>query len=54
MFRNHDVRYVLLLLGLSLLTWIPRLRGPIDLRYDAGVTPSKVVNLLITYCRFGG
>ncbi len=37
MFRNHDVRYVLLLLGLSLLTWIPRFRGPIDLRYDAGV-----------------
>src|SRR5271166_3962248 len=37
MFRNHDVRYILLLLGLSLLTWIPRFRGPIDLRYDAGV-----------------
>ena len=38
MFRNHDVRYILLLLGLSLLTWIPRFRGPIDLRYDAGVS----------------
>jgi hypothetical protein len=28
---------VLLLLGLSALLWLPRLNGPIDLRYDAGV-----------------
>jgi hypothetical protein len=35
--RNPDVRNVVLLLGLAVLLWIPRLHGPIDFRYDAGV-----------------
>jgi hypothetical protein len=35
--RRSDQFSVALLLGLSLLLWAPRLRGPIDLRYDAGV-----------------
>lgn len=35
--RRSDQLSVALLLGLSLLLWAPRLRGPIDLRYDAGV-----------------
>lgn len=29
--------YFVLLLGLATALWIPRLRGPLDLRYDAGV-----------------
>jgi hypothetical protein len=37
MFRNPDVRNVILLLGLAVLLWIPRWQGPIDLRYDGGV-----------------
>ena len=37
MFRNLDARYVVLLLGLSLLIWVPRLGGPIDLRWDGSV-----------------
>jgi hypothetical protein len=37
MLRNSDVRCIFLLLGLSLLLWIPRLRGPIDIRFDGGV-----------------
>jgi hypothetical protein len=37
MFRNPDIRNVIVLLGLAVLLWIPRLQGPIDLRYDAGV-----------------
>jgi hypothetical protein len=36
-FRNPDVRSVVGLVGLALLLWAPRFRGPIDLRYDAGV-----------------
>jgi hypothetical protein len=36
MFRSPDARAVALLLGLSLALWLPRLRGSIDLRYDAG------------------
>src|SRR5690349_16174603 len=36
-FRNPDVRSVVVLLGLALVLWAPRLGGPIDLRYDAGV-----------------
>jgi hypothetical protein len=35
--RRKDVCSLLLLLGVSLLLWAPRLAGPIDLRYDAGV-----------------
>jgi hypothetical protein len=34
---NPDARNVLVLLCLSALLWAPRLQGPIDLRYDAGV-----------------
>jgi hypothetical protein len=36
MFRSPDARAAALLLGLSLALWLPRLRGPIDLRYDGG------------------
>ena len=31
-----DLSAVAVLLSLVLATWVPRLRGPIDLRYDAG------------------
>ena len=31
-----DLAAVALLLSVVLATWVPRLRGPIDLRYDAG------------------
>jgi hypothetical protein len=37
MSQSPDRCAVLLLLGLSLLLWLPRFKGPIDLRYDAGV-----------------
>ena len=37
MLRNPDLRSAIVLIGLSLLLWAPRFRGPIDLRYDAGV-----------------
>jgi hypothetical protein len=37
LFRRPDLRYSILLFGLSVLVWLPRLQGPIDLRYDAGV-----------------
>src|SRR5690349_23940587 len=37
MVRNPDVRYPLIIAVLALAAWAPRLRGPIDLRYDAGV-----------------
>jgi hypothetical protein len=37
MLRRPDARCVLVLLGLCVLLWLPRLRGSIDLRYDAGV-----------------
>ena len=29
--------YIVLLVALAALLWLPRLRGPLDLRYDAGV-----------------
>jgi hypothetical protein len=35
--RRSDRLSVALILGLSFSLWAPRLRGPIDLRYDAGV-----------------
>lgn len=35
--RTFDPWCVALLMGLVLATWAPRFRGPIDLRYDAGV-----------------
>src|SRR5688572_17645167 len=35
--RRPDVRYPIILAVLALALWAPRLRGPIDLRYDAGV-----------------
>jgi hypothetical protein len=35
--KRPDVRYPLILAVLALLLWTPRLRGPIDLRFDAGV-----------------
>src|SRR5262245_48093857 len=35
--RNRNTVYILVLILLSLLLWLPRLRGPLDLRYDAGV-----------------
>ncbi|MGI8545951.1 MAG: ArnT family glycosyltransferase [Gemmatimonadaceae bacterium] len=35
--RKKDAICVLVLCVLTLLTWIPRARGPIDLRWDAGV-----------------
>jgi len=34
---NKDVLCVAVLCVLALLTWLPRIRGPIDLRWDAGV-----------------
>jgi hypothetical protein len=37
MTNRVSVRYLVLLLGLAAGLWIPRLRGPLDLRYDAGV-----------------
>ncbi len=37
MLRDPDTRNRILLLVLALLLWAPRLQGPIDLRYDAGV-----------------
>jgi hypothetical protein len=37
MTNRTKVRYLVLLLGLATGLWIPRLRGPLDLRYDAGV-----------------
>src|SRR3954464_15807907 len=36
-FRRPDVRYPAILAALALSVWAPRLRGPIDLRFDAGV-----------------
>src|SRR4051794_41583341 len=36
-FRRPDVRSLIILIGVTLLLWAPRLRGPVDLRYDAGV-----------------
>jgi hypothetical protein len=35
--RRPDVRYPLILAAVALAMWAPRLRGSIDLRYDAGV-----------------
>jgi hypothetical protein len=35
--RRPDVRNTLILAVVALALWAPRLRGPIDLRYDAGV-----------------
>src|SRR3954471_14397457 len=35
--RRADVRYPAILLIIAAALWAPRLRGPIDLRYDAGV-----------------
>jgi hypothetical protein len=35
--RNKDFQFVCAISFLSLLLWLPRFRGPIDLRYDAGV-----------------
>ena len=40
MFRNSNVRYVILLLVLSMLIWIPRFRGPIDL----GMMPESTIS----------
>lgn len=37
MIRRPDLYAGTLLVGLSVLLWLPRFRGPIDLRYDAGV-----------------
>lgn len=36
-FRNPDFWVIVFLIGLSTALWAPRLSGPIDLRYDAGV-----------------
>jgi hypothetical protein len=36
-FHNPATRNSLILFGVSVLLWLPRLQGPIDLRYDAGV-----------------
>ncbi|MFL5471248.1 MAG: hypothetical protein ACJ8AM_02725, partial [Gemmatimonadales bacterium] len=36
MARRHRV-YLAILIALSVALWLPRLRGPLDLRYDAGV-----------------
>src|SRR4030095_10950699 len=33
---GKDVIVALLLAGLALLSWLPRLKGPIDLRWDGG------------------
>jgi hypothetical protein len=35
--KRPDVRYSLILAAVVMALWAPRLRGPIDLRYDAGV-----------------
>jgi len=35
--RGRDAAFLALLIGLAVALWLPRLRGPIDLRYDAGV-----------------
>src|SRR5436309_13965020 len=35
--RHRNIAYLSVLILLSLLLWLPRLRGPLDLRYDAGV-----------------
>src|SRR3954447_10016118 len=35
--RKPEFRYPLILAVVALALWTPRLRGPIDLRYDAGV-----------------
>src|SRR5690349_2530668 len=37
MARRADLFCVVFLLCVSVALWLPRLRGPIDLRYDAGV-----------------
>jgi len=37
MSRRAEIRHVIILIIISLVTWIPRYRGPIDLRSDAGV-----------------
>src|SRR5213592_435944 len=34
---DRNVVYISALLLLSVFLWLPRLRGPLDLRYDAGV-----------------
>lgn len=34
---HPDTVRIVLLVGLALLTWLPRLRGPIDFRWDGGV-----------------
>ena len=35
--RRADWRYLAALVALATALWLPRLRGPLDLRYDAGV-----------------
>src|ERR671921_730146 len=35
--RHPSGAHLAVLFGLSLALWLPRLRGPLDLRYDAGV-----------------
>src|SRR6516162_5952121 len=35
--RMHDAACLAVLIVVAVLSWIPRLRGPIDLRWDAGV-----------------
>jgi hypothetical protein len=35
--RRADWRYLAVLVALAVTLWLPRLRGPLDLRYDAGV-----------------
>jgi hypothetical protein len=35
--KGPGPRYLAVLLGLGFALWLPRLRGPLDLRYDAGV-----------------
>lgn len=35
--RNPDVRYPVVITLLAMILWLPRLRGPLDLRFDAGV-----------------
>ena len=34
---SAKARYLVLLVALAAGLWVPRLRGPLDLRYDAGV-----------------
>src|SRR5262249_54048586 len=34
---KKNILYLSILLGLSILLWLPRFRGPIDLRYDGAV-----------------